>query len=333
MLSKKLMMAPSGIDYPTGENGLNTIQDFVDGTMGDIRRAAISEDGKHVYAIATDLDHVAVINVEDPANMSLVSIYTSAALDGASGIETYGDYIFVIVGAPSYHMVSINVANPSNLVQVDISSSSSQTFYNDSHTVIKDKIIYTANLTNYVSAIDVSNPSNLDILDSFDIIAGDRLMGICISDSNNLYIGSEANDRIITVNAQDPANLVYDTYHNSTMYDHIDNLVYSEGLVYSQRYRYTAISGTPDYPGGAYTYLQGLTEEHSGQNTVTFNLLGSTAFVISNARRYAYDVSDPTVMVGGYVDKSMNYISYCNVVRDSIMFVLGLNSITSIDIS
>ena len=82
-----------------------------DRKLNGARNVAIS--GNYAYVTGHDSDRLVVVNISDPANLSIEGSITDPVLSGASGVAISGNYAYV--GAEiSDRLVVVNISDPAN---------------------------------------------------------------------------------------------------------------------------------------------------------------------------------------------------------------------------
>ncbi|WP_460590081.1 Lcl domain-containing protein [Haliea atlantica] len=165
----------------------------------------VSISGDYAYVTLSGFmgsdNSVQVIDISDPANPSIVGGILSGTLNGAFGIDTAGDYVYV---AADDSLVVIDVSNP--LSPTEVGSVSSVNLDNAYDVAVAGEYAYVASYnSDQVTVIDISNPAapvevasitgaNLDGAGSITV-AGDYA-----------YVASRDSDGLTVIDISNPAS-------------------------------------------------------------------------------------------------------------------------------
>lgn len=228
-------------------SNITELGDYNDGASSYIDNAAgpsISEDGNYVFVPSQDSDRLLVLDVSDPASISVAANFTHATyLNDAHYTVVVGNILFV--NGWSGRLTAYDISDPSTLSDAD-RLGSIDTGYNNGEMVYResDGYMFIASIEDGIQSVDVSNPSSM--ITGQMLTLHDRRHDVIDIIGNYAYIGTKTTDHYVTVvDITNPTSMVE---KDSTAFGDLTDVYGLDAIGYaSNRYVIASSGGDTDW--------------------------------------------------------------------------------------
>ncbi len=226
---------------------ITELGDYNDGVNAYIDNAAwpsISDDGSYLFIASQDSDRLLVLDVSDPASITVAANFTHATyLNDAHTSVVVGDTLFV--NGWSGRLTAYDIADPATLSDADRLGSIDTGFNNGMMKYrASDGYLFIASIEDGIQSVDVSDPASMTTGQLLTL--HDRRHDVIDIIGNYAYVGTRSTDHFVTVvDITNPTGMVE---KDSTALGDVTDVVGLDAIGYaSNRYVIATSAGDTDW--------------------------------------------------------------------------------------